>query len=129
MGQDDVAKLSDTEIEQRLKTSGWGSPHFAALIAERQQRLASGEATYKALITAVKALIAKAPPECDVLIEAFGILVQDVKFIQPHTFIFLGCDEEGNATCAVVHFSQVITKVVFRPKTGAERVITGFSKA
>ena len=38
LGQDDVTKLSDSEIEQRFKTSGWGSPHFMALVEERQRR-------------------------------------------------------------------------------------------
>jgi len=37
-----------------------------------------------------------------------------------------GYDDAGNNTYVVAHFSQLVTRVVYLPKRGPERVITGF---
>lgn len=38
IGQDDVRKHSDEELERRILHAGWGGPHYTALIQERQRR-------------------------------------------------------------------------------------------
>jgi hypothetical protein len=38
MGQDDVRKHSDEELEHQILHAGWNSPHYTALIQERQRR-------------------------------------------------------------------------------------------
>jgi hypothetical protein len=89
--------------------------------------LLSGAATFAALKEAVDDLAAAAPKDHDVLIQAFNIGVVEVRFLQPHTFLFRGFDQEGNHTFVVVHFSQMVARVVYLPKRGPERVITGFA--
>ena len=95
---------------------------------ELQRRLWSGDATFRCLIEAINSSVSAAPPDHDVLIEMFGVFVRNVKFIQPHTFIFYGSNAEGHFTVAVAHFSQVVAHIVFRPKKSPQRVITGFAK-
>jgi hypothetical protein len=87
----------------------------------------SGEAAFNALQQAVDELVQSAPKNHDVLIEAFGIFVREVKYINPHTFIFCGNDDQGHETSVVCHFSQLVARVVYLPKRGKSRVITGFS--
>jgi hypothetical protein len=54
----------------------------------------SGEAAFKALRKEVEALVKLAPPDHDVLIEAFGILVRDARCIKPHTLLFAALAEQ-----------------------------------
>ena len=89
----------------------------------------SGEAAFNALRQAVDELASSAPKDHDVLIEAFGIAVNDVRYMKPHTFLFRGYDEQGHETAVVCHFSQLVARVVYLPKRGPSRVITGFSNA
>jgi hypothetical protein len=48
-------------------------------------------------------------------------------FIEPHSFSFEGLDQDGHRTWIVIHFSQLHASIVYLPKRGAERVVTGFS--
>jgi len=38
LGEYDVSKLSDKELDAKIIESGWASPHFIALSQERQRR-------------------------------------------------------------------------------------------
>ncbi|MFA6561263.1 MAG: hypothetical protein WCV00_05090 [Verrucomicrobiia bacterium] len=103
----------------------------AIVAGERQSvvmhHLMSGVATFDALKKAVAQLVADAPTDHDVVIAAFGISVVNVHFLQPHSFLFSGFDEDGNKTAVVVHYSQMVARVVYLPKRGKNRVITGFA--
>ena len=90
--------------------------------------LLSGEAAFSGLKTAVEELTSLAPADHDVLIEAFGITVGEVRYIEPHTFLFRGLDNHGHHTHVVIHFSQLIARVTYRPKRAESRVITGFAR-
>lgn len=89
----------------------------------------SGQAAYNALRQAVEELAHAAPEDHDVLVEAFGVVVHDVRYMTPHTFILRGKDDQGHETAVVCHFSQLVARVVYLPKRGQSRVITGFSNA
>jgi hypothetical protein len=108
-------------------------PDPAIIAGEKQSRvmhsLMSAEATFSALIQAVNELSRTAPKDHDVLIHAFGISVTQVRYVEPHTFIFEGFNGEGHATFSVCHYSQLVAHVVYIPKRGPNRVITGFSNA
>jgi hypothetical protein len=86
----------------------------------------SGEAVFNALKKAVDDLRESAPTDHDVLIQAFGITVIEVSFVEPHTFLLSGFDEEGNNTSVVVHFTQLLTHIVYLPKRGKKRIVVGF---
>ena len=90
--------------------------------------LLSGEASFAALRRAVEELAASVPADHDILIEAFGLTVTSVTYIPPHMLVFRGTNQEGNNTFAICHFSQLVAKVVYRPKQGPNRVITGFAR-
>ena len=103
-----------------------------AIVAGEQQsavmrQLMSGEATFTALKEAVAYLVGTAPKDHDVVIYAFDIFVVEVRFLQPHTFLFRGFDRDRNPASVVVHYSQMAARVVYLPKRGPERVITGFA--
>lgn len=89
--------------------------------------LLSGAATFTALNAAVEQLVSVAPKDHDVLIVAFDIQVHEVRFLQPHSFLFRGLDSAGNHTSVVAHFSQMVARVVYLPPRGPDRVITGFT--
>jgi len=89
--------------------------------------LMGGAATFYALQKAVNDLVGSAPKDHDIIIHAFNISVEEVFFLKPHTMLFRGFDQEGNHTSVVVHYSQMVAHVVYRPKTGPKRIITGFS--
>jgi len=89
--------------------------------------LMSGAATFYALQKAVNDLVVAAPKDHDIIIQAFNISVEEVCFLKPHTILFRGFDQEGNQTSVVVHYSQMVAHVIYRPKTGPKRIITGFS--
>jgi len=88
----------------------------------------SGDAAFVALKQAVDELVACAPKDHDVLIQAFNISVREIRYIEPHTFLFSGFNQEGHHTAVVAHYSQVVAHIVYLPKQGPERVITGFSR-
>jgi len=88
----------------------------------------TGEAAFTALKEAVAALKATALEGHDILIEAFGITVWDVRYFEPHTLLLRGRDEQGRDTSVVAHFSQLVARVVYLPKHASESVITGFAR-
>jgi len=91
-------------------------------------RLIGGEPTFIALKDALKLACEDAPDDCDIFIRAFNIFVKEVRFCEPHTFLFCGFDSEGNNSFVIAHFSQLVACVVYVPKKGKERVLTGFSR-
>lgn len=112
-----IPRLQPDLEEVRLPDFGPGLPYYL-----------NGEAAFNALKKAVNELQIKAPEDHDVLIEAFGIEVINIQYLEPHTFLFTGLDQEGNNTSVVCHFSQLVAHVVFLPQKGPERIITGFSR-
>jgi hypothetical protein len=88
----------------------------------------SGEAAFAALREAVNELTGCAPKDHDVLIHAFNIAVHEVRFLKPHALLFRGMDADGRVTFAVCHFSQLVAHIVYAPKQGEKRIITGFSQ-
>jgi hypothetical protein len=88
----------------------------------------SGDAAFVALKKAVKEIVASAPKDNDVLVHAFNISVREISYIEPHTFLFRGFNQEGHHTAVVAHYSQVVAHIVYLPKQGPERIITGFSR-
>jgi hypothetical protein len=87
----------------------------------------SGDAAFSALKQAVEELTRSAPEDCDVLIRAFNITVREVRYVKPHTLLFRGLTDDGHDTWVVCHFSQLVAQVVYLPKAGPSRVITGFA--
>ena len=88
----------------------------------------SGNAAFIALKQAVNEIVARAPKDNDVLVHAFNISVREISYIEPHTFLFSGFNQDGHDTSVVAHFSQVVAHIVYLPKKGPERIITGFSR-
>jgi hypothetical protein len=88
----------------------------------------SGDAVFAALKQAVKELTRLAPKDCDVLIRAFNITVREVSYIKPHALLFRGVTDDGHDSFVVCHFTQCVAQVVYLPKEGSKRKITGFSK-
>jgi hypothetical protein len=86
----------------------------------------SGDAAFAALKDAVENIKATAPKDHDVLIKAFDVAVTEVRYIEPHTLLFRGFNQEGHHTAIVAHYSQLVAHVVFLPKRGDRRVVTGF---
>jgi hypothetical protein len=89
----------------------------------------SGAATFDALISAVQELSRIAPDDCDVFVKVGNITVLKARFVEPHTFSFEGFNQEGQRSWMVIHFSQLHASVIYLPKRGPSRVITGFSSA
>ncbi len=107
-------------------------PHPAITAANIQtdtmRHMLSADATFEALQEAINELARLAPEDHDVLIQAFDIAVSKVVLMEPHTLLFRGFDECGDDAFVVAHFSQVVAKVIYRPKQKeTPRVITGFS--
>jgi hypothetical protein len=88
----------------------------------------SGEAAFIALKKAVDELANSAPEDHDVLVQAFNLSVNQIRYVDPHTLIFTGFDANGNAASAVCHYSQLVAHVVYLPKRGKDRVVTGFAQ-
>ena len=93
------------------------------------QSLLSGHATFEALVQATQELSRLAPNDCDILVIVGDVAVQQVRFIEPHTFSFEGFNQDGHRAWVVQHFSQLSARIVYLPKRGPSRVITGFSNA
>lgn len=103
----------------------------AITAGERQSEvmhiLLSGRAIFDALKNAVDELKRLAPEDDDVLVEAFNISVTKIIFTEPHTITLRGFNHDGRDTFVIVHYSQLIAHVVFKPKRGKDRIIAGFS--
>jgi hypothetical protein len=89
--------------------------------------LLSGDACFAALKQAIDEVCRTASKGDDVLISAFNLSVREVRYIEPHTFLFSGFTNEGKDSVVVAHYSQVIAHVISSPKQDSERFITGFS--
>jgi|ERR1700722_3688492 len=102
--------------------------HAAEIIrAELASRFLSGKPTWLALRRAVDDLVQSAPKDHDVVIQCGDVSVVNARFIEPHTFLFEGINHGGHQTGKVIHFSKLDAQVVFLPKRGPQRVITGFA--
>ena len=117
--------------EPKPSTFKLSVPPSALRAVERQtdilRSLLSGTATFNALVSAVEELRRIAPDDCDVFVQVGNITVLKAVFIEPHSFSFEGLDQDGHRTWIVIHFSQLHASIVYLPKRGAERVVTGFS--
>ena len=89
-------------------------------------KMLSGDSTWAALQESVNHLVKVAPEDHDVLLIVQGVRVISARFIEPHAFLFEGYGNDGLKTGLVCHFSQIVAHVVYTPKQGPERVITGF---
>jgi hypothetical protein len=89
--------------------------------------LLSGDSIWVGLKIAIDDLKSSAPQDCDVLIHFDDLSVHEVQFIEPHTFLFKGSNGHGHNASIVCHFTQVKAHVIYRPKQGADRMITGFA--
>jgi len=136
------AYLSCSEPELRellggcLNLSGSNPPYLhrvdqaAEIIrGELASRFLSGEASWLALQRTTQDLLRVAPPDHDVLILVGDIRVVTVSFIKPHSFVFDGFDGSGHQTSLILHFSRLEARVVYLPKRGPDRVVTGFGRA
>ena len=98
-------------------------------VDERHRRLLSGDATWLALKKSVEELSRTAPQDHDVVLRADNLTVVEARYLEPHTFLFGGFDDDGSRSWMVIHFSQVVFRVIHRPKRIPDkpRVITGFA--
>jgi len=111
------AAVEDARIERQVEL-------YSAQVA--MPKLLSADATFAALRDSVEELSRSAPADHDVLIQAFGLTVFEVRYIEPHTLVFSGVDESGNPSFVTCHFSQLVARVSYLPKRGRDRIITGF---
>src|SRR5437762_9568795 len=84
--------------------------------APRASHWLTGDAAFRALQSEIMVLTSKAPKDHDVLIQAFGIRVTHVRYIEPHTLILRGFDHEGHDTSVVAHYSQLVAHILYLPK-------------
>jgi hypothetical protein len=85
-----------------------------------------GESTWCALKRAVANLATRVPDDHDVLVLIGDVAVLEAEFNEPHTFLFCGINSDGAHTAVVAHYTQVLARIVCRPKLGLRRVMTGF---
>ena len=102
--------------------------HTSELIRmELQSRFLSGERTWDALKRSINEIARTAPEDQDIFVIANNVRVLEAYFITPHSFLFEGLDQDGHRTRILIHFSQLEARVVYLPKLGPARVITGFA--
>jgi hypothetical protein len=125
-----MATLQQMGYEElnRLIASGQGGQLGEMAFQEEQRHLLSGDATWAALQSAVAHLVSLAPQDYDVLLQIFDLAVLEARYIEPHTFLFKGVGQDGNQAGIVCHFTQVVARVIYLPKKGQSRVVTGFAK-
>ena len=122
-----MQEFSTQQIESLIASGG----HQGDMAAQEQQRrLLSGDATWQALKQAVHELSGTAPKDHDVLLRVGDLSILEARCIEPHSFLFRGTSDGGHMSWIVMHFSQVVFRVVHRARQISEkpRVITGFSK-
>jgi len=91
-------------------------------------RLLSGDATFMALNQAVTELSRSAPEDHDVLDSGIRHRGHASPLRRTAYIVFGGFDADGHQTFVVCHFSQLVSRVVYLPKRGDQRVITGFAR-
>lgn len=102
--------------------------HAAEILrGELESRLHSGLFTWLALKRSIDEIARVAPEDHDVVIQVHDVLVLKADFLAPHSFRFQGVDQSGHRTALVIHFSQLDARVVYLPKRGPSRVVTGFA--
>lgn len=108
---------------------------LASLPAERQvaaterlEHFLNGLATYESIIDCVNELGGCAPEGYDTLIDAYGLIIDQVTFHKPHTLRFSGANHLGQRAVVVAHYSQVSVCVtyVLRDSPQAPRREMGF---
>jgi hypothetical protein len=99
----------------------------AALEAKQISHYVSGAASFNALKVAVQEMVSLAPEDHDVLIKAFNVIVTQIRYIEPHTFILSGFLPDGHHTSVVCHYSQIVAHVIYLPKKEKKRMVIGFS--
>ena len=82
--------------------------------------LLSGHAMFLAMKRAMDDLVSRAPQDHDVLIQIGDLSVTEAQFIEPHTFLFEGVNQDGHRSGIVCHFTQVVVHVIYRPKRNTE---------
>jgi hypothetical protein len=117
-------QLSYAELNRWIASAQGGQ----MAVDERNRRLLSGDATLVALKSAVDYLVSSVPEGHDVVILYHDLIVEKVRFIEPHAFLFEGVTQDGHRAGEVVHFTQMAVRVVHIPQRGPSRVITGFAK-
>jgi hypothetical protein len=131
MPEDTPTRIGDAYAKLGFMAPHSNMPRFDVAAMARVTPLShwlSGDAVFAALKKAVDDLKCAAPKDHDVLVQAFDISVVEVRYIEPHTLLLSGFNQEGNHTAVVAHFSQLVAHVVYLPKRGPERVVTGFWK-
>lgn len=88
----------------------------------------NGRAVYQALKDEIDKCRILAPKDHDVLVYAFGIVCEEVVFIQPHTLLFRGFNEHGDDTRVIAHFTQVVARISYESKGKTRGVVTGFAE-
>jgi hypothetical protein len=121
-----IREFSTRQIESLIASGGQQGIMAAQ---EQQRRLLSGDATWQALQHAVHELSATAPKDHDVVLRVADLSVLDARYIEPHSFLFRGISDDGHESWIVMHFSQVVFRVIHRVRQIADkpRVITGFA--
>ncbi len=76
----------------------------------------SGDATWQALKSAVDNLKRTAPQDQDIVLRIDNLTIFEARFLEPHTFLFEGIDQNGHRAGIVVHYTQAVVSVVFCPK-------------
>ena len=121
-----MREFSTQQIESLIASGG---PQGDIAAQEQQRRLLSGDATWQALKQAVHQLSGTAPKDHDVVLRVGDLSILEARYIEPHSFLFRGLSDDGNMSWIVIHFSQVVFRVIHRARQIPERprVITGFS--
>lgn len=86
----------------------------------------SGEASLRALKQIVQELTRTAPEDHDIFIEAYDLIIFNIRYFEPHTFVLSGLDYQGNEASEVIHYSQLRVRVTHFPKKGPDRKVIGF---
>jgi len=123
----EILNAPSDKLEQQLAGTAVGSAAHLGITTEMQRRMMSGDAMLAALESAVNDLVRRAPQDHDIIIMMRDISVTKVSFIKPYAFLFEGFDQGGHGTAIVLHFTQIDARVVYVPKRGPDRVITGFA--
>jgi hypothetical protein len=117
--------LEQLGLAERMRIARQAEAHEAQVALPP---LLSGDATWCALKFAVDELRRLAPDDHDVFIQVGDIAVLEARFVEPHTFLFKGINQDGHRTSIVTHFSQLHARIVYHPKRGPVRRVIGFSQ-
>lgn len=91
------------------------------------EKLLSGESVFTALQKAVTEVNAHTSEDFDIVVEAFELTIDKIKFFYPHTLMLSGHYADGSSATVIAHYSQVVAKVEAKKKRQLNRVVTGFA--